>query len=80
MGHYSAARKNAPITNKMEKEDAEDGAAAANKVYQPWRPSSHDHDDTGSEYYANWKCFGKKCPDKAPGGDDHWGAKRPYVS
>ena len=74
MGHYSAARKGTPITKKMEKEDAEDAEKAANAVYQPWRPSAHDHDDTGSDYYANWKCFGKKCP------DDHWSDKRPYVS
>ena len=85
MGHYSAARKGAPKTNKMEKEAAEDDAKAANAVYQPWRPSAHDHDDTGSEYYANWKCFNKKCPggqklDKSNCSCSHWSDSRPYAS
>ena len=75
-GKFVAAAKGSPITNKMEAKAAAAAKAAEEKMYYPFKPSSHDHDDTGSGYFENWKCFGVKCPDPSVVPGD----KRKYLS
>ena len=73
---FNAARRGAPITKEMEKEQAEDLQKAANKVYYPFKFNGHSEDDTGTKYAVHWECFGKPCPKK----DVIPGDKRKYVS
>ena len=73
---FGAARRGRPITNKMEKEAAEEAHKAANKRYYPFKFDGHSNDDTGTEYAINWECYGKPCPKK----DVIPGDKRRFVS